>query len=131
MTFAVVLPLMRFIRNVAATVFSAAAGLLMWLFSPEIADTQLPWDAAWPYYSGTLFATGLIVAQLVQRPWFCVLAAWIGQLAALAILPLDRTTNMWGETAWWVLGILATGIGSLLLAGGWITGRAIRNRLSS
>ena len=125
-----VLPLTRFIRNAATTVFSAAVGLLVWGFSPELAGTPLPWDAAWPYYSGALFATGLIVAQFIHRPGFCVLAAWAGQVAALAILPLDHSTNMWGGTAWWVLGILATGIGSLLLAGGWIAGRALRNRLS-
>ncbi|MBS3964111.1 MAG: hypothetical protein KGZ80_06395 [Methylomonas sp.] len=124
------LPLILCIRRITAAVVSAAAGLLVWTLSSELAGTPLPWDAAWPFYSSVLFGTGLVVAQLTHRPGFCVLAAWAGQIAALILLPLDRTTNMWGEAAWWVLGILATGIGSLLVAGGWIAGRAIRNSLS-
>lgn len=118
------------IRNIVGILISTAAGFLVWGLSPKITGTPLPWDAPWPFYSSALLVTGLIVAQPAHRMWPCVFGAWVGQVVALLVLPLDRTTNMWGEGAWWVLGIVATGVGSLIVAAGWLAGRAIRKKLS-
>lgn len=123
------LSIIRFIRDAMGAAIATTAGLLVWALSPGITGTALPWDATWPFYSSAFLATGLIVSQVAHRMWPCVIGAWAGQVAALIALPLDRTTNMWGETAWWVLGIVATGVGSLIVAAGWMAGRAIRKRL--
>ena len=118
------------IRNTAGILVSTAAGFLVWALSPKLTGAPLPWDAPWPFYSCVFLAAGLVVSPIAPRIWPCVIEAWVGQAVALFVLPLDRTTNMWGEGAWWTLGILATGAGSLIVAAGWVAGRVIRKRLS-
>jgi hypothetical protein len=118
-----------FCREVAGALGSAGAGYLVWALSPRVTGEPLPWDASWPYYSLWLIGCGCALSLVTRRYAPVVLAVWIGQVTALVVLPLDTSANMWGEGAWWVLGVLSTAIGSLLaLIGLWI-GRSVRDRL--
>lgn len=122
-------PIVHCVRETAGIVSAAVSGFLVWALSPSLAGTPLPWDASWPFYSIVFLVTGLIVAQFARIMWLAVIGAWAGQLVALIMLPLDRTVNMWGEEAWWTLGVVGTGVGSLIVVAGWILGNTIRKRL--
>lgn len=116
-------------RESGAMAVAVAAGFLVWALSPRLTGQPLPWDAKWPFYSLVLLAAGLVASQLGQRMGFSFAATWAGQVIALVTLPLDRTANMMGQGAWWVLGIAATGVGSLILVLGWLLGTFVRKKL--
>lgn len=113
-------------KNVVAALLSAATGYLVWALAPVLTGVPLPWDAPWPFYSVVMGAGGLAASLISARGWICVGAAWFGQVLALVVLPLDRTANMLGVGAWWLLGLFATGIGAVLLGAGFVLGRYAR-----
>lgn len=115
-------------KDSAAIAVAATGAYLVWALSPRLVGTPLPWDASWPYYTLAMGLVGFAVAQISSHGWACVVAAWAGQVAALVVLPLDRTANMFGVTAWWTLGVVATGLGALILGAGYALGRAVRFR---
>lgn len=117
-------------KDIFAVLISATAGFLVWALAPTLVGVPLPWDAAWPFYSLMMGMAGLAAAQLSARGWICVGAAWAGQIVALVALPLDRSTNMFGVGAWWVLGVVSTGIGALVLGAGFALGRFVSNWLA-
>jgi hypothetical protein len=104
---------------------SFVIGFGVWALAPRIAGTPLPWDAKWPFYSAILLGAGLAFSLARLGAWTGFFGIWAGQIAALILLPLDRTTNMLGSTAWWVLGVVGTGVGSLILVVGWWLGNGI------
>lgn len=119
-------PKLRYsVIDIAAILAVAATGFLVWALAPRLVGTPLPWDASWPFYSLTMGVTGLVASQLSAHVWTCVAAAWLAQIVALVVLPLDRSANMLGVETWWVLGVIATGIGSLIVAAGWFLGRGL------
>jgi hypothetical protein len=112
-----------------AIVISIVVGFGVWALSPRLVDTPLPWDAHWPFYSTILLCTGFLVSLLTTKPWPGFFGIWTGQVVALLVLPLDRTTNMLGPTAWWVLGVVSTGVGALMLVVGWYLGKTLYRRI--
>lgn len=119
----------RQIKETVAIVISIVVGFGVWGLSPRLVDTPLPWDADWPFYSAVLLGTGILVSLVTIKPWPGFFGIWTGQIVALLVLPLDRTTNMLGQTAWWVLGVVGTGVGALILAVGWYLGKAFHRRI--
>jgi len=116
--------------DIAAATLAAAAGFLVWELAPSLTGQPLPWDAPWPFYSLVMGTAGFAIGQFSRGVWLCIAAAWAGQVVALIVLPLDRSANMLGVGAWWVLGILATGVGSLILWIGWALARLWRRKLA-
>lgn len=119
----------RHVQETVATVISILVGFGVWALSPTLVDTPLPWDADWPFYSTTLLVTGFLVSLVTIKPWLGFFGIWAGQMVALLALPLDRTTNMFGPTAWWVLGVVSTGVGALILVAGWYLGKTLHRRI--
>ena len=112
-----------------AIIVTTAVGFAVWALSPSLVDTPLPWDAAWPFYSTILLSTGFLVSQVTIKPWLGFFGVWAGQVFALVALPLDRTTNMFGPAVWWALGVVGTGVGSLILVVGWLLGKTLQRKL--
>lgn len=106
-------------QAMAAAAISALAGFSVWAFSPRLVGTPLPWDAQWPFYSMVLLGTGLLVSLFTRTPWPGFSGMWTGQIIALFVLPLDRSTNMLGPTVWYLLGVVSTGVGALIFVAGW------------
>jgi hypothetical protein len=117
------------LARAAAVIVTAAAGFAVWGLSPRLVGTPLPWDATCPFYSTTLLSIGFLVSRLASTQWLGFFGVWAGQVIALVVLPLDRTNNMLGPAVWWVLGIAATGVGSLILVVGWFLGNALYRKL--
>ncbi len=118
----------RHIQEAVAIIVSNVVGFGVWAFSPRLVDTPLPWDADWPFYSMILLGTGFLVSLITIKPWLGFFGVWTGQIVALLVLPLDTTTNMLGPTAWWVLGVVSTGVGALILVVGWHLGKTLFRR---
>lgn len=120
----------RRVREAVAIVISSLVGFGVWALSPRLVETPLPWDADWPFYPTVLLGAGFLVSLLAAKPWLGFFGVWTGQVVALVVLPLDRTTNMLGSTAWWVLGVVSTGFGALILVFGWYLGKIFHRRLT-
>lgn len=116
-------------KEAGAMAVAVAAGFLVWALSPRLTGQPLPWDATWPFYSLVLLGAGAIASQLGRRMWVGFAATWAGQVVALFTLPLNRTQNMMGQGAWWVLGLVATGVGSVILVLGWLLATVARKKL--
>ena len=117
------------VLETVALIISMVVGFGVWALSPGLVNTPLPWDADWPFYSTILLVTGFLVSRVTVKPWRGFFGIWAGQIVALLVLPLDRTTNMFGPTAWWVLGFVSTGVGALLLVVGWYLGNTFYRRM--
>ncbi|HBY63417.1 MAG TPA: hypothetical protein DEH78_26635 [Solibacterales bacterium] len=90
-----------------------AASFLLWALSRPLFGRAEPWDVEMPLYAGVLPLCGILIGVLWPgRPVAAYLGFWSGQLAALVVLP--------GHDAGWLsLGVVTTGIGSLLGLGGY------------
>lgn len=100
--------------NYIAFAAAVISGFGVWASSPYITGRGEPWDADFPFYSIVLVVAGIIVGFLSPRKiWICFLGVWLGQLCALAILPLP------GGDGWFLLGAITTGIGTLASLVGW------------
>ena len=119
----------RLIQETMAIVITIVVGFGVWALSPRLVATPLPWDADWPFYSTVLLGTGFLISRFTMKPWLGFFGFWAGQIVALLVLPLDRTTNMLGPTAWWVLGVLSTAVGALILVVGWYLGQTLHRRI--
>ncbi len=104
----------------ASAVFGAAVlTFSIWALSPPIFGQLEPWDTPYPFYSLASLVGGALLGFAVPRHFVaCFLGAWAGQIAALLFLPGH-------DQGWLELGLLTTGIGSVVLA----TGAAIGSRL--
>jgi hypothetical protein len=113
------------LRAVSFIAFAVAVifGFGVWAASPYVVGRREPWDANFPFYSVILIVTGLIVGWLLPRKiWLCFLGVWLGQVFALAVLP-------GGQSGWLLLGIITTGLGSLISLIGWLIGSFIASQM--
>lgn len=102
---------------------AAALGFAVWAAAPWLVGRREPWDAEWPFYSVTLFLGGAAIAWWQPKqvgPTF--VGFWLGQVAALALLPAHAGL-------WLPLGAATTGVGSLFALVGALLGKGLR-RLS-
>jgi hypothetical protein len=99
---------------------AATFGFCIWAFSPLLTGHNEPWDSEYPFYILVSLGGGVGLGLLAPRYiTACYLGVWFGQVIACGVLPgLDR--------GWLVLGIVTTGIGSLLALIGMVIGSVIR-----
>ena len=103
---------------IQAFLAAAALGFAVWLAAPWLVDRREPWDADWPFYS-----TSLVLGSTAVTWWqpkqvaSTYVGVWLGQVAALALLP--------AHTGWLPLGAITTGVGSLFA----LFGALLANRL--
>ena len=95
----------------------------IWAASPVFFGIVEPWDTPTPFYSAASLLGGALLALAYPVLLLhCFLGAWAGQIVALLVLPgVDR--------GWFLLGVISTGIGSLVffagaLLGGWLRRKA-------
>ncbi|MFZ5524281.1 MAG: hypothetical protein ACOY9D_09415 [Pseudomonadota bacterium] len=112
--------------RIAIAALAMSLGYSVWALSPRLLGTPLPWDADGPFYSAILLGAGWLAGKMDAQVWRGYIPVWLGQVLALAILPLDRTANMLGSNAWWILGIAGTGVGSLMFVAGGYLAQALR-----
>jgi protein-S-isoprenylcysteine O-methyltransferase Ste14 len=95
---------------------------LVWALSPALTGHGEPWDADFPFYTAAFLgcgsAVGLCFPQRLLGTW---LGAWLGQLAALLLLPGH-------DRSWFLLGALTTALGSTLFLPGAALGSWLRRR---
>ena len=102
---------------------AAALGFAVWGSAPWLVDRREPWDADWPFYSASMVLGGGAIAwHWPNRVTATFAGVWLGQVAALALLPTHAGN-------WLPLGAITTGIGSLLVLVGALLGKGLR-RLS-
>lgn len=102
-----------------------AFGFGLWASAPWLVGTREPWDAEIPfYYTGLMLLGGTALgAAFPQRSVAAFLGFWAGQFIATLVLPgYDRT--------WAALGVITTGIGSLIGLGGYLAGALLRRLLT-
>jgi hypothetical protein len=102
---------------------AALLTFFIWASSPLLFAQVEPWDTPYPFYSITAFLGGGLLGYRFRGgallPLF--LGAWVGQVVALLSLPgQDRT--------WFMLGVVTTGIGSLVVLAGAALGALIHRR---
>jgi hypothetical protein len=115
----------QIIRRDVILMFLAAAalGFAVWAAAPWLVDRREPWDADWPFYSATLVLGGTATAWCQPKQVAATyVGVWLGQVAALALLPAHAG-------GWLPLGAVTTGIGSLFALFGAVLGNGLR-RLS-
>lgn len=102
---------------------AAILAYAVWASSPLLFSAVEPWDTPYPFYSVTLFFGGLFIGYVFSAVASPALGAWAGQVAALLTLPgHDRD--------WILLGVVTTGIGSLLVLAGVLLGRLACQRIN-
>ena len=102
-------------------VYAASLGFLLWALSPTVFHVAEPWDSEYPLYTITMLIAALALGLVVSRRLallFGYLGAWLGQVAALAVLPSF-------QKSWLLLGIVSTAIGSFLFPFGVALGLGI------
>jgi len=110
-------------KGVATTI--AIVGLVtfsLWFVSIPLTGEAEPWDASPVLYAMVLLAAGVGGAMAGGLPaaesaFFSWLGAWIGHVAAIALLPWLRE--------WWLLGIFVSGFMSGIAMGGAVIGWGI------
>lgn len=110
-------------RWLAPGLGAALLTFFVWVGSPLLFAQVEPWDTPYPFYSITVFLGGGLLGYRFRGgallPLF--LGAWVGQIVALLSLPgHDRT--------WFILGVVTTGIGSLVALAGGALGALVRKR---
>lgn len=111
------------INFIIAFVAAAALGFSVSAAAPWLVNRREPWDADWPFYSPSLVLGSAAIAWWQPNQAAATYAgAWLGQVAALALLPAH--TGLWLP-----LGAATTGIGSLFALVGALLGNGVR-RLS-
>jgi hypothetical protein len=99
---------------------AAAATFAVWAASPALTGRVEPWDAEWPYYGGASLLLGAAVGLALPRRFASsFFGAWAGQAAALLVLPGN-------DRAWFLLGAITTGIGSVVFLAGYAAGTVAR-----
>jgi hypothetical protein len=101
-------------------------GLGLWASAPWLVGTREPWDAEFPfYYTGLmLFGGAALGAAFPRHSATAFVGIWVGQLMASLALPgHDRT--------WAHLGVVTTGVGSLIGLGGHLVGSLLRVLLTN
>lgn len=103
-------------------IISAIFGFCIWAL-PILKYHSEPWDVGGQSYLIVSIAGGFILGMLAPRYFaVCYLGAWLGQVLACGVLPgIDH--------AWLMLGVLTTGIGSILVLVGAIIGSMIINSI--
>lgn len=90
-------------------------GFGLWASSQLITGKLEPWDAEWPFYSGAMLVGGAVLGMALPRQTVSMyLGLWGGQAFALWLPGHDR--------AWVLLGLITTGMGSLLGLAGYLAG---------
>jgi hypothetical protein len=109
---------------------AASAGLVLgfglWALSPLILGPREPWDADWPAYPLAMLVGGAVTGWWAPgRPHWFYIALWLGQLAAVAVLP-GR------DLAWLPIALVSTaiggGIGLVGYVPSWLFRRLLRRR---
>ena len=108
-------------REAIQTFLTAAAlGFAVWLAAPWLVDRREPWDADWPFYSASLVLGGMAVTWWQPKQSAATyVGVWLGQVAALALLPAHAG-------GWLPLGAITTGVGSLFALFGALLGNRLR-----
>ena len=102
---------------------AAALGFAVWVTAPWLVGRREPWDADWPFYSASTLLGGAAIAWWQPKQAGAIFAGvWVGQVAALALLPAHAGL-------WLPLGAATTGIGSLFALVGALLANGMR-RLS-
>lgn len=97
---------------ILAFVAASTLSFLVWALSPVLVGQTEPWDADVPFYSiGFLICGAAVGAVFRGRLAAIYLGAWAGQLVALVVLPSS-------DLAWFLLGMMTTGIGSVFFLAG-------------
>jgi hypothetical protein len=107
--------------RVACLAGAFAFGFGLWASAPWLVGTREPWDAEIPfYYTGVMLFGGAALCVAFPRDSAAAFGGiWAGQLIASLVLPgHDRT--------WAYLGVVTTGIGSLIGLGGYLAGSLLR-----
>jgi hypothetical protein len=113
-------------RWLAPGLGGALLTFFIWASSPLLFAQAEPWDTPYPFYSITAFFGGCLLGFRFRGgallPSF--IGAWVGQVVALAALPgHDRT--------WFGLGVVTTGVGSLVVLAGALVGALVRSRTAA
>jgi len=102
---------------------AAALGFAVWGAAPWLVRRREPWDADWPFYSTSLVLGGGAMAwHWPNRVTATFAGVWLGQVAALALLPAHASV-------WLPLGAATTGIGSFFALIGALLGKGLRRLL--
>lgn len=111
--------------SVACAVTAFAVGFGLWASAPILVGVREPWDAELPfYYSGLMLLGGSALGASFQgRVGSAFLGIWVGQAVAFLVLPGHDRTWAW-------LGVMTTGLGSLLGVGGFLAGWLLRSSVS-
>lgn len=115
----------RQLESLACAASAFAFGFGLWASAPIFVGTREPWDAELPfYYSGLMLlgggAIGFVFPRRVGSAFFGI---WAGQAVTILVLPgLDRN--------WAWLGVITTGLGSLVGVGGHLAGWLLRHSVS-
>jgi len=107
--------------RVACLAGAFAFGFGMWASSQWLVGTREPWDVDVPfYYTGLMLFGGAALGAAFPRHSAAAFGGiWAGQLIATLVLPgHDRT--------WAYLGVITTGVGSLIGLGGYLAGSLLR-----
>ena len=94
--------------RILAFLSSLCLGFGVWALSRTFTGQSEPWDATFPFYVITFLIGGSIISLITgHHHILCWFGVWIGQVAALLILPgLDRS--------WILLGAITTAAGSMI-----------------
>ena len=106
--------------------YGFVVGFLLWALSEPLWGVAEPWDTGCPYYSVAMVCTGLVLGFAGARTMApATIGVWLGQVAALVVLPSF-------DKGWLLLGVITTGLGSLIfffgVIVGWLARELIRSR---
>jgi hypothetical protein len=103
-----------------------AAALMfgLWAGAPGLLGVLEPWDTDYPVYATAALLAGAALGYLSRGALLALfLGAWFGQIVALVALPGH-------DRSWLFLGVLTTGLGSLVVVAGGAVGGWLRKRAS-
>lgn len=111
--------------SVACVMTAFAVGFGLWASAPFLVGVREPWDAELPFYYTALMLLGggALGVGFPGRPGCALLGIWVGQAVAFLVLPGH-------DRAWAWLGVMTTGLGSLLGVAGSLAGWLLRLSVS-